>query len=206
MADDTRQHTQSQRKEDLSHDALTVDKTAKAFTGNQWSSSSVQPHQPPSNANLMPGGTEHTAGGKLPDVTLSSAVSSIKLEEFQSIHKKPCVRDSLMPGIGGGFALGGLRAIFGATIWSSCSWAVATFCGTSAVMYQYCQYRRQMEKDGMIRAMEILEKKDAERKAREAQKERVREARRKAKEEELEGKYKDARGESGSGRSWWKIW
>lgn len=78
-------------------------------------------------------------------------------------------------------------------------------------MYQYCQYKRQMEKEGMTRAMEILSRKDMEKKAREARRDKVREERRKAKESEQDAQFaalaekKDAK-EGGSGKSWWKPW
>lgn len=63
----------------------------------------------------MPGGTEHTAGGKVGDVTLVDAAKSIKLEEFTSIHRKPCVRDSFLTGIGTGVAIGSTRLIWRGT-------------------------------------------------------------------------------------------
>jgi cytochrome c oxidase assembly protein subunit 20 len=68
----------------------------------------------PQNANLLPGGTENTAGGKAPAVPgLVDVAKSIKYEEFKDIHKKPCVRDSLLTGIASGFGIGGVRAIVG---------------------------------------------------------------------------------------------
>ena len=78
-------------------------------------------------------------------------------------------------------------------------------------MYQYCMHRRQAEKDGMLRAMEILNKKDVDKKAREARKEQVREDRRKAKEEEQDAQFaalKDAQAlkAGNEGKSWWKPW
>ena len=63
---------------------------------------------------MLAGGTENTAGGKLPEVSISNAFDGkLKWEDFTELPKKPCVRDSLMTGIGGGFALGGVRTIFG---------------------------------------------------------------------------------------------
>jgi len=78
----------------------------------------------------------------------------------------------------------------------------------SVGMYQYCQYRRQMEKEGMTRAMEILNKKDMEKRAREARREKMKEERRKAKDQEQDvqlaalAEAKEANG----GKSWWKPW
>lgn len=111
MADDTRQ-----LREDLSREALNVSPENKPFSGAQWQDGKAQPYAPPANANMMPGGTAHTAGGeKLEDgkVTLGTAFDSIKWEEFKGIHKKPCVRDSFLTGIGSGAGIGGLRFLFG---------------------------------------------------------------------------------------------
>ena len=71
------------------------------------------PEVRPSNANNLPGGGLNTAGGKIESPSYIAALKSIKASDFTEIHKKPCVRDALMTGIGGGFGIGGLRAIFG---------------------------------------------------------------------------------------------
>jgi len=78
-------------------------------------------------------------------------------------------------------------------------------------MYQYCQYKRQMEKEGMTRAMEILSKKDMEKKAREARREKAREERRKQKDQEQDAQFAafaeaKAAKDGGNGKSWWKVW
>lgn len=112
MADDTRQ-TNPSRREDLSREALTVDPEQRAFTGTQWQALEAQSPKPLENANMMSGGTENTAGGKEPEVSIANAVSMIKLDEFGEIHKKPCNRQAFMTGIGAGFALGALRSILG---------------------------------------------------------------------------------------------
>lgn len=81
----------------------------------------------------------------------------------------------------------------------------------SVGMYQYCQYKRQMEKEGMTRAMEILSRKDMEKKAREARKEKAREERRKNKDQEQDAQFaalaeaKQSK-EGDNGKSWWKVW
>lgn len=78
----------------------------------------------------------------------------------------------------------------------------------SVGMYQYCQYKRQMEKEGMTRAMEILSKKDMEKKAREARREKIREERRKNKDQEQDAQIAalaEAKQNQG-GKSWWKVW
>lgn len=118
MADDT---LNSAVREDLSREALTVDPSQKAFTGSQWQDGKAQSYQPPQNANMLAGGTENTAGGQTKDIGLGDAIESIKMEDFSEIHRKPCVRDSLMTGIGSGFGIGGVRALFGGMS-SVCTW------------------------------------------------------------------------------------
>lgn len=76
-------------------------------------------------------------------------------------------------------------------------------------MYQYCHYKRQAEKEGMMRAVEILNKKEVEKKAREARKEKAREERRAKQEGEQDAKFaalKEAEVGGGSSKPWWKIW
>ena len=116
MADDTRNFA---IKEDLSREALTVDPSQKAFTGAQWQDGKAQSYQPPQNANLLAGGTENTAGGQTKEIGLGDAFETVKLEEFTQIHKKPCVRDALMTGIGSGFGIGGVRALLGGKLWKT---------------------------------------------------------------------------------------
>ena len=108
MADDTRQSP----KEDLSKEALTVDPNYKPFTGEQWQDAKKD-YRPP-NANMLAGGTQNTAGGKIPEVSITNAFDGgLKVSDFTDLPKKPCVRDALLTGMGAGFAAGGIRAIFG---------------------------------------------------------------------------------------------
>lgn len=68
----------------------------------------------PPNANALPAGAGHnTAGAKVQEAGVVDALRSIKPTEFKEVHKKPCVRDALLTGIGGGFGIGGLRAFWG---------------------------------------------------------------------------------------------
>ena len=79
----------------------------------QWQGGKQVPYDPSKNANMMPGGTANTAGGKTPEANISNAFSSIKADEFKELHKRPCVRDAFMTGIGAGVGIGGVRALFG---------------------------------------------------------------------------------------------
>lgn len=47
------------------------------------------------------------------------------------------------------------------------NWAVFTFCASSFAAYQYCLTNRQLEREGMKRAVEVMERKrgDERRKA-----------------------------------------
>ena len=53
-----------------------------------------------------------------------------------------------------------------ATIRSSCNWAVGSFIFGSILMHEYCQRRRSMEKQGMKRAVEVLERHKADKQKR----------------------------------------
>ena len=67
----------------------------------------------PENANALPGGGWNTAGGKNKEASIIDAAKTVHLADFKEVHKKPCVRDALMTGIGAGFGIGGLRSILG---------------------------------------------------------------------------------------------
>lgn len=140
----------------------------------------AQPARPRAPANIMPGGTAHTAGGqKLDDAgpTYIDAVRSLGPEYYLNFHKRPCVRDSQLQGLAAGFAGGSLAAILGKPVRISSNWAVATWCGVSVVSYQVCQYYRSKEKAGIRQAQELMEKKRATIEAK-------KEARRRAREEQ----------------------
>jgi cytochrome c oxidase assembly protein subunit 20 len=70
-------------------------------------------HAPP-NANALPEGSGlNTAGVHTEVPTLADAVKTVRLEDFKQVHMYPCVREALLNGIGGGFAISGIRALFG---------------------------------------------------------------------------------------------
>lgn len=89
----------------------------------------------------------------------------------------------------------------------ACNWAVGTFILGSGGMYQYCLRRRRLEKEGMSRAIEILNRKELEKKAREQRKEQLKEERRAAKDKEQDEKLAAMKREAaGGGKAWWKVW
>ena len=191
MAADTREPSASAPR--------TVTGASTNFTEGRQPEASSVPVAPP-NANALPAGAgQNTAGGKVQEAGIIDALRSIKPSEVKEVHQKPCVRDSLLTGIGGGFGVGGVRAIWGgmaptnqgaltiqanlicpATVWSSCNWAVGSFVFGSFLMYEFCQRKRALEKQGMKRAVEVIDRKQAE-KQKKADEARV--SRRRAKEE-----------------------
>ena len=205
----------------------------KSFTGDQWKGAETTHAVKPENANVYAAAaSQHTAGGSAADVTHADAAKSIKIEDFANLPKKPCVRDSLLTGITAGFVVGSSRAIWrgmcievlspcqlhllikiSAPVQSAANWAVGTFVIGSAGMYQYCQYKRMAEKEGMTRAMEIIDRKQVERKQKEARLERARELRRQKKEQEDNQKFAELNaGNATPGAaeqpksSSWKLW
>ncbi|MCJ1326422.1 hypothetical protein MMC10_003086 [Thelotrema lepadinum] len=50
--------------------------------------------------------------GSSRQATLLDGLKSIQLSDFTQVHKIPCARESLLTGMGAGFAVGGLRLVF----------------------------------------------------------------------------------------------
>lgn len=72
----------------------------------------------------MPGGSAHTAGGSADEVSPSyfEVVRHLPADYYLNFHKRPCVRDSQLTGIGAGFVGGSVAAIARCT--SACSIAL----------------------------------------------------------------------------------
>lgn len=105
MAADTRELSSSA--------PATVPNGTNTTTQGKQAETSAIPVAPP-NANALPSGAgQNTAGGKAQEAGLIDALRSIRPSEVKEMHKKPCVRDALLTGIGGGFGIGGVRAIWG---------------------------------------------------------------------------------------------
>ncbi|KAF4627797.1 hypothetical protein G7Y89_g10357 [Cudoniella acicularis] len=154
---------------------------------------------PPPNANALPEGSgQNTAGGREKNPGLADAIKTVRVEDFKQVHMYPCVRESLLTGIGGGFAMGGVRALWGASVPKAANWAVGTFIFTAFANYEFCQYRRMLEKSHMKRAVEIIDRKKAEK---EAEAKAKRDERRRLKEEADKKAEEDAKRKSS-----WKFW
>lgn len=172
--------------------------------------------RPSGPANLIPGGTVHTAGGSSatdsqPD--LVSAAKTISWSDWSALPTKPCVKDSLLTGMGTGFALGGLRAVARGGVLRSCNWAVGGFCVAATGAYAWCQRQRRTEINGMRQAMEIIDRRAVEKRQREQRLERARELRRQKKEvedQEIFAKLREekeaGKSQSQQGKAWWKVW
>lgn len=85
------------------------------------------------------------------------------------------------------------------------SLAIGTFGLSSAGSYEFCQRRRALERQGMLRAAEIIDRKKVEQ---ERERERVRAERRRRREEEervREEEERKRKAEGGTGRGW-RFW
>ena len=110
MADDTRQPNDKE----ISIRDFNANPENKAFAGEQWKEEKAKYYKPPQNANVLAGGTENTAGGKLPEVSIGAAFDGgVKLSDFTELPKRPCVKDSSINAMIAAFAMGGLRTVFG---------------------------------------------------------------------------------------------
>lgn len=87
------------------------------------------------------------------------AARTVQLSDFLEVHKMPCFRDAMLPGIAGGSGIGALRFVLGGSIPKSCNYASASFVGISIVMYELCQRRRQYDREGIRKAVKVLDEK-----------------------------------------------
>jgi cytochrome c oxidase assembly protein subunit 20 len=69
---------------------------------------------PPPSANALPEGSGlNTAGAREKQPTLTEGIKTVRLQDFKQVHMYPCVRESLLMGIGSAFGVGGVRALWG---------------------------------------------------------------------------------------------
>lgn len=94
-------------------------------------------------------------------------------EDLKKVHQTPCFRDAMLPGIGGGMGIGVVRMVIGGSVLKGVNWASGSFLLVSFGMYQICQRRRRSEKEGIRKAVKVLDEKqkikDAEDAAKKAQ-------------------------------------
>ncbi|KAI8987163.1 hypothetical protein BDB01DRAFT_784834 [Pilobolus umbonatus] len=77
------------------------------------------------------------------DPKFVDALKTVKLEDFKEINRIPCARNALLYGMGAGVAVGLLRFVTKRTVSTSANWAVASFCGVSAVSFEACHLERK---------------------------------------------------------------
>ncbi|KAL9109644.1 MAG: hypothetical protein Q9227_005681 [Pyrenula ochraceoflavens] len=158
----------------------------KTQTGKLWEAFG-NPEEP---VNQMPGGTYNSAGGRPKEVTWRDAFhfESNDWQRFRHLAQMPCVRDSLLVGMGGGLGVGGIHAVLKGFrgLRMSANIAVGTFGIIAVAMYKWCDNRRQAEQKGMAEALIMMKKlqdkkkqEEAAEKAKEAEEARRREEERK---------------------------
>ncbi|KAJ5493022.1 hypothetical protein N7539_001768 [Penicillium diatomitis] len=113
---------------------------------------------PEEPVNALATATYKPRGKDTKDVSYSEVVGNVSLSEISSFYKAPCARESLLTGIGAGFGIGGVRAVFGGlrSLWSAGNWAVGIFAVTSLGAYELCRRRRIQELHGMKEAVELM--------------------------------------------------
>lgn len=102
------------------------------------------PPSPPPSANALPEGSGlNTAGAesRKEPPSLTEAIKTVRLGDFKQVHMYPCVRESLLMGIGGGFGIGGVRALLGGTFFPTISFNPGCFvCRQSILQLGYSMY------------------------------------------------------------------
>ncbi|KAI1108160.1 hypothetical protein F5Y14DRAFT_108225 [Nemania sp. NC0429] len=156
------------------------------------SSSSSSSSSPP--AAGVEGQAQPQPDNTLSRPTFKDGVQSIKSDDWTKIHHIPCAREGFMTGIGAGTVVGAGRYFVGAKVPKAANWACGAFVLGSVVQWEYCQAQRRKERAAMARVVEVIDRKQAEKKAEAAEAARLR---REAAEEE---KARQAR------RSWYKLW
>ncbi|KAJ5888487.1 hypothetical protein N7495_008528 [Penicillium taxi] len=139
---------------------------------------------PESQANILADATYKPRGKAAKDVSYSEVIGEVSLAELAKVHKQPCTRDALLTGIGAGFGVGGIRAVFatgGARVFSSAAnWAVVAGVIAAAATFELCQKHRRDELNGMKEAVELMKAlKDKKQREKEMASQRIEEEKRK---------------------------
>ncbi|OAD67496.1 hypothetical protein PHYBLDRAFT_151404 [Phycomyces blakesleeanus NRRL 1555(-)] len=71
--------------------------------------------------------------------------TTVKLEDFKDVPKIPCARNAMLYGMGAGTGVGAVRYLMKQRIPTAANWAVAVFCGVSAVSFELCQMARKQK-------------------------------------------------------------
>ncbi|EKD00668.1 hypothetical protein A1Q2_05028 [Trichosporon asahii var. asahii CBS 8904] len=75
-----------------------------------------------------------------------TAIKRIRpVEDFKNLGNIPCVRNSLLYGIGTGVGIGAVRFLGTRVVSSASNWAVFSFCAVSLGSWEVCQKQRREE-------------------------------------------------------------
>ncbi|KAH9904373.1 hypothetical protein F4778DRAFT_60273 [Xylariomycetidae sp. FL2044] len=124
--------------------------------------------------------------------TIKEGFQSIKTDDFWNIHKVPCARESFLTGIGAGAIVGFGRVVLGARIPKAANWAFGSFVVGNIIQWEYCRAQRAKEKEAMLRVVEVMDRKQAEKKAQAVEAARLK--------READEKAQQAR------KSWYRVW
>jgi hypothetical protein len=88
--------------------------TSTGVTSPKDNAKNYEVYNAPASANALPAGSGlNTAGAHIDNPTLVDAVKTVRMGDFKQVYMYPCARESFLNGIGGGFAIGGIRLLFG---------------------------------------------------------------------------------------------
>ncbi|KAL2210944.1 hypothetical protein CC79DRAFT_1395137 [Sarocladium strictum] len=87
---------------------------------------------------------------------ISEAVATISTDSFWSLPQKPCVRQSLMAGIGAGAAIVGITVVARGKLRKALNVGVYSGVGITWASYEFCQYQKRQEATNMKRAVEVV--------------------------------------------------
>ncbi|KAK0648584.1 hypothetical protein B0T16DRAFT_408449 [Cercophora newfieldiana] len=128
--------------------------------------------------------------------SVSEVVQGIKPSDFLKVHQSPCSQQGFITGIGVGAVVGLGRWVMGLPAPKAAHWAVGTGALGAVAQYEYCQYKRRVEREKMLRMVEVYTTRQVREKA-EAEEKRLRQKR------EQEAKEQE---EAARKKSWWRVW
>ncbi|KAI1074007.1 hypothetical protein F5B20DRAFT_586723 [Whalleya microplaca] len=147
----------------------------------------VVPPHPDGQQQKNPGQQQHQQPG------IKEGFESIKTADFLHVHRVPCAREGFLTGIGAGAVAGMGRYVAGARIPKAANWAFGVFFLGSIIQWEYCRAQRAKEHAAMARVVEVMDRKQAEKKAQMEEAARLRQEER-------------ARQEAEKKKSWYKFW
>ncbi|KAK9473975.1 uncharacterized protein V1510DRAFT_401863 [Dipodascopsis tothii] len=74
--------------------------------------------------------------------TIRQALKTVTWNDFRQLHKVPCLREGMLPGISSGIAIGAVMFSTGSSTLRAGHWAVGTFFGISSFLFVQCRQDR----------------------------------------------------------------